>query len=222
MSTFLTFLFVIWMITSTLLQADDNPKKNIISPGLTAFCGILVLCGGLYGEVSLKTSLVLALALFLLALSDGMFEMSTQKPNAFTFAMIFGVLSGFTIGVLFVFNAINQGVSILWLLIFAMIGILLTAIIYRYLEVDASLKIPVYIYLVQAVILFTGGLASLYIRNYHFAIWGVFIYISDSLVGIRAFPSSKRPIQWLTPRRILFSIIVLYYSAQYALVSWAW
>jgi hypothetical protein len=76
-------------------------------------------------------------------------------------------------------------------------------------------------YLLQAVILLTGGLSSLYVGNYSFAIWGVFIFLSDSLVGIRAFPNPEKPIRWLSTRRILFIIFVLYYSAQYALVSWA-
>jgi len=35
------------------------------------------------------------------------------------------------------------------------------------------------------------------------------------------FPDKENPIHWLSEYRILFAIIVLYYSAQFALVSWA-
>jgi len=66
-----------------------------------------------------------------------------------------------------------------------------------------------------------GGLSSLYVGNIYFAIWGVFIFLSDSLVGLRAFPSQKRPLPMLNNCRILFLIIVLYYAAQYALVAWS-
>ena len=89
------------------------------------------------------------------------------------------------------------------------------------LNVDPPYKIPIFVYLIQAVILLTGGLASLYIGNYAFAVWGIFIFLSDALVGIRAFQDKEKPVRWLSEYRILFAIIVLYYSAQYALVAWA-
>jgi hypothetical protein len=221
-STFLTFLFVIWMIISTFLQAEDNPKKKYISPGLTAICGILILVSTLIGNVPTKQGIVLSIALILLASSDWMFEHSVKNDDLFPIAMVFGVLSGFSIGILFNLTAYSKGIPLWWLGVFILAGIILTANVYRYLQVEAALKIPVYIYLVQAVILFSGGLASIYTRNYSFAIWGIFIYFSDTLVGIRAFPNPERPICWLHSNRLLFLIITLYYSAQYALVSWAW
>ena len=150
-----------------------------------------------------------------------MFERSADKPKLFPLAMVFGVISGFTIGILFILNARAEAISFWVLAVFAGTGIFLTAFVYRYLEVENDLKIPVYIYLVQAVLLLTGGLSALYIGNFYFAIWGIFIYISDTLVGIRAFPNPQKPIPVLTTQRILFLIIVIYYAAQYALVSWA-
>ena len=84
-----------------------------------------------------------------------------------------------------------------------------------------EVALPVYIYLVQAVILLAGGLSSLYTGNYAFGVWGIFIFLSDSLVGLRAFPNPQRPIPWLNGYRILFAIILIYYTAQFALVAWA-
>ena len=94
-------------------------------------------------------------------------------------------------------------------------------LVYRYLKVEGTLKIPIFIYLLQAVLLLAGGLACLYIGQYYFAVWGIFLFVSDSLVGIRAFPNPHRPIRWLDVYRLLFAIIVIYYAAQYAIVSWA-
>lgn len=221
MSFLLMFLFVILMIISAFMQAEDNPKKNFISPALTAFCGIMMLVGTLAGNVSFSTGLTLLIALILLALSDFMFERSAQNENLFPIAMILGVLSGFAIGILFNILANAAGLP-LWIHgIFLILGIAAGIFVYQYLKVDDSFKIPVYIYLVQVMILLTGGMGSLYIGKFAFAIWGIFIFTSDSLVGLRAFPNPERPIKWLDTRRILFLIIVLYYSAQYALVSWA-
>ena len=209
------------MIVSAFLQADDNPKKNYVSPALTALCGILVLIGAVNGNISLVTGVILFLALFMLAASDFSFERSARNPNMFTIAMVLGVLSGFAIGILFILDANTQGVP-LWVMgVSILMAVLAAVFVYRYLEVPDDLKIPVYIYLVQAVLLLSGGLLSLYIGSYSFAVWGIFIFISDALVGLRAFPSSKRPIRWLDVHRILFLIIVLYYSAQFVLVFWA-
>jgi hypothetical protein len=115
-----------------------------------------------------------------------MFERSGVNSNIFPIAMVFGVLSGF------------------------MIGILLNVIAY---------KVPLYIYLVLAVILLAGGLFSLVVGIYAFAIWRIFIFITDSLVDIRAFPRPNIPIRTLNTQRLLFLIIFMYFSAQYALVT---
>ncbi|KAA3660971.1 MAG: hypothetical protein DWQ04_17855 [Chloroflexi bacterium] len=221
MSFIFTFLFVVMVIISAFMQAEDNHWKNIISPALTAFCGLLILIGALISNVPFAQGITLFIALILLAASDFMFERSVTNENLFPIAMVLGVISGFTIGILFNVIAFSRGAP--WWIqgVFVGIGIVAAVFVYRYLEVDPVLNIAVYIYLVQAVILLAGGLSSLYVGNIFFAIWGVFIFLSDSLVGLRAFPSQKRPLPRLIEKRILFSIIVLYYAAQYALVAWA-
>ena len=221
MSFAFKFLFVAFAVISTFIQTEENPKRKFFSPAITTISAAAVLVGGLTGSAPPRTSLILAIALFMLALSDMMFELSLEKPNLFALAMVFGVLSGFTIAILFNLTAHAAGTP-LWLQgIFAAVAVGLLAIVYSYLEVDPGLKIAVYVYLIQAVLLFTGGMSSLYAGNIFFAIWGVFIFISDSLVGIRAFPSTKKPIPWLDKRRILLFILVLYYPAQFALMTWA-
>ena len=77
------------------------------------------------------------------------------------------------------------------------------------------------IYLLQVIILLAGGLASFSVGNLYFGIWGVFIFLSDSLVGLRAFPNQDRPLSWFTPTRILITILILYYTSQIALMVWA-
>ena len=89
------------------------------------------------------------------------------------------------------------------------------------LRVEPSLRLAVYIYLVQAVILLAGGLACLFAGEYPFAVWGILLFVSDSLVGIRAFPNPERRIGWLSTYRILLAILVIYYTAQFAIVWWA-
>lgn len=221
MSFALMLLFVIWLTLSAFLQAEDHPQKNYVSPALTAFCGFLLLVGTRQDNVASSVGWILFIALELLAVSDFLFERSVHKPDLFPLAMVFGVLSGFTIGVLFNWQAAAQGVP-LWLhLLFLGVGIGATAVVYRYLQVEQALKIPVYIYLLQAIILITGGLSTLFAGLYHFAVWSIFIFLSDSLVGLRAFPNPQRAVPWLNNRRILRLIIVLYYPAQFALVTWA-
>jgi len=214
----LTFLFIIWMLASAFMQAENNPKKNFVSPGMTAACGVLVLIGALTGSAPLRIGVILAIALLLLAASDFTFERSTNKESLFPLAVVLGMLSGFTIGILINLTA---RISLVPHIVFAVIAVAATVFIYRYLDVSKDMRLPITIYLVQAVILLTGGLASLYTGHTAFGIWGITIFITDSLVGIRAFPSAKRPVKWLTTRRILFLIIVPYYAAQYALVNWA-
>ena len=214
----LTFLFIIWMLISAFMQAENNPKKNFVSPGLTAACGVIVLIGALTGSAPTRIGIILAVALLLLAASDFTFERSTEKENLFPLAVVLGVISGFTIGIL-----INLAADIPLVphIIFAAIAVAATVIVYHFLDVGKDMRIPIYIYLVQAVILLTGGMASLYAGHTAFGIWGITIFLTDSLVGIRAFPSANRPIKWLTTRRILLLIIIPYYAAQYALVTWA-
>ena len=214
----LTFLFIIWMLISAFMQAEDNPKKNFVSPGLTAVCGVIVLIGALTGSAPTRIGIILAIALLLLAASDFTFERSPEKESLFPLAVVLGVVSGFTIGIMINLTA---RIPLVLHVIFAFIAIAATVFVYRYLDVEKDMRIPITIYLVQAVILFTGGLASLYAGNIAFGIWGITIFLTDSLVGIRAFPSAKRPIRWLTTRRILLLIIIPYYAAQYALVTWA-
>ena len=221
MSTIVTILFVMLMLISTFMQAENNPQKKYVGPALTAVCGLLVLMGAITGNIPLSWGIILFIALLMLAASDFMFEQSANNENLFVVTMILGVLSGFMIGILLNVTAYAAGTP-LWLqALLAFIAIIASVIVYRYLEVEPGLKVPIYIYLVQAVILLTGGLSSFYIGHYAFAIWGITIFITDSLVGIRAFPSIEKPIRWLDTRRILFLIIVLYYAAQYALVTWA-
>jgi hypothetical protein len=221
LSFILSFLFVGLILISAFLQASDNALKRIICPGLTACCGLLVLYGALSGTAPLLLVVVLSVALLFLALSDFTFERSVTRPDLFPLAMIFGLLSGFIIGITFTVEAYLKGIPPLIHIAFFVIVVIAALLVYRVLKVERALKIPVLIYLVQAVILLTGGLASLYTGNIHFAIWGIFLFVSDSLVGIRAFPEPDRPIRWLNQYRILFAIIVIYYAAQYALVSWA-
>ena len=221
MAFFLSVLFVIYIISSAFLQASDNPLKNKVSPGLTAFCGLLVLYGTIAGNVPFTQGIILCIALLLLASSDFVFEKSVTKPELFPIAIGFGVISGFTIGILFNVNAFAQGLPWAVFAGFAVIGVAASVFVYRMLKLDPAYKIPIFVYLIQAVILLTGGLASLYIGNYAFAVWGIFIFLSDALVGIRAFQDKEKPVRWLSEYRILFAIIVLYYSAQYALVAWA-
>lgn len=101
MTFILSFLFVILIIVSAFLQASDNTLKKIICPGLTACCGLLVLYGAVSGTAPLLQGVVLGVALLFLALSDFTFERSETKPDLFPLAMIFGVLSGFIIGITF-------------------------------------------------------------------------------------------------------------------------
>ena len=217
----LSFLFVILILVSAFLQASDNALKKIICPGLTACCGLLVLYGAVSGTAPLLLGVVLSVALLFLALSDFTFERSETNPDLFPLAMIFGVISGFIIGITFNVAAILKGISPLVHLVILVIAVIAAVLVCGYLKVEGALKIPVIIYLVQAVILLAGGLASLYTGNIYFAIWGIFLFVSDSLVGVRAFPNPEKPIRWLNQSRILFAIIVIYYAAQYALVSWA-
>ena len=217
----LSLLFIIYILISAYLQASNDSLKNKVSPGLTAFCGLLVLYGAIVGNVPQTQGIILCIALLLLAASDFVFEKSVAKPELFPIAIGFGVVSGFIIGITFNVNAFSAGLSWSVFAIFALISVIASVFVYRMLKVDPPYQIPVYVYLLQAVILLTGGLASLFVGNYAFAVWGVFIFLSDALVGIRAFLVKENPICWLSEYRILFAIIVLYYSAQYALVSWA-
>lgn len=221
MTFILSTLFVAWALVSALMQASDKPLKNRVSPGLTALAGILILTGALVGNVPSAQGIPLAIALLILAGSDFAFERSTTRPELFSLAMVLGVVSGLIIGVTFNLVAYAAGVP-LWIhLASFLIGITAARSVYLYLQVDPAYQIPVIIYLAQAVILLAGGLVSLYNEAYHFALWGIALFISDSLVGLRAFPHPERPIPWLTPNRLLFAIITIYYTAQYALVSWA-
>jgi uncharacterized protein (DUF983 family) len=221
MAFFLSTLFVAWALTSALLQAGDKPLRNWISPGLTALAGVLVLTGTLVDNVPLGQGLPLAIALLIVAGSDFCFERSADRPGLFPLAMALGMISGLIIGI--TLNAVAYAAGVpLWVhLASFLIGITAARSVYLYIQVDPAFQVPVTIYLVQAAILLAGGLVSLYNEAYPFALWGIALFISDSLVGLRAFPNPERPIPWLTPSHLLFAILILYYTAQYTLVSWA-
>ena len=87
MTFLLTFIFILWMLVSAFMQAEDNPKKNLVSPGLTAACGVIVLVGALTGSAPLRTGIILSIALLLLAASDFTFERSTGKESLFPLAV---------------------------------------------------------------------------------------------------------------------------------------
>ena len=93
------------------MQASDNPFKDKVSPGLTAFCGLLVLYGAIAGNIPLTQGIILCIALLLLAASDFVFEKSTSKPELFPIAIGFGVISGFVIGITFNVIAFSAGLS---------------------------------------------------------------------------------------------------------------
>ena len=189
----LSLIFVIYIIISAFMQASDNPLKDKVSPGLTAFCGLLVLYGAIAGNVPLTQGTILCIALLLLAASDFVFEKSTIKPELFPIAIGFGVISGFIIGITFNASAFSSGMSWSVFAGFAFMAVIASVFVYRMLKVDPSYKIPIYVYLFQTVVLLTSGLASLHVGNYAFAVWGIFIFLSDALVGIRAFPDKEIP-----------------------------
>jgi hypothetical protein len=58
-----------------------------------------------------------------LALSDFTFERSETKPDLFPLAMIFGVLSGFIIGITFNVTANLKDIPLLVHLVFFVIGV---------------------------------------------------------------------------------------------------
>jgi hypothetical protein len=221
MSFILSLFFVAFAVLSTFVQASDHALKKWISPGLTVYCGLILLYGAVAGNVPLGQGLTMFIALWLLAASDFMFERSVVRPEIFPLAMVFGVVSGFVIGILFNVVASLAGVPVLVQAGCAVVGIIMAVLVYRYLEVEPALRLAVYVYLVQAVILLAGGLACLFAGEYPFAVWGILLFVSDSLVGIRAFPNPQRRIGWLSTYRILLAILVIYYAAQFAMVWWA-
>jgi hypothetical protein len=221
MSFVLSLLFVGFAVLSAFLQASDHALKKLVSPGLTAFCGLVALYGGVSGHEPLGQGVTLFIALLLLAASDFAFERSVVRPEIFPIAMVLGVASGFVIGILFNVVASLAGVPVLVHVGCVVVGGVMAALVYRYLQVEPSLRLAVYVYLVQAVILLAGGLACLFAGEYPFAVWGILLFASDSLVGIRAFPNPERRIWWLSTYQILLAILLIYYTAQFAIVWWA-
>ena len=221
MAFLFSLLIVALAITSTFVQARDHILKRYISPALPACCGLLVCYGALTANVPRTEGLVVALALLLLATSDAVFEQSEDKPGLFPVAMLFGVVSGFLFGFLFNVVAVQAGVPLLVHVGCGLLGLLAAFMVYRYLDVEPALRVAVYVYLAQAVLLFAGGLASIFAGCYPFAVWGILLFFSDALVGLRAFPDAERPLAWLPPSRILPAILVIYYTALYGLVVWA-
>lgn len=187
MTFILSTLFVAWALVSALLQAGDKPLKNWVSPGLTALAGVLILTGTLMDNVPLGQGLPLAIALLIVAGSDFCFERSTGRPGLFPLAMVLGVISGLIIGVTLNLVAYTAGVPMWVHLASFLIGVTAARSVYLYLQVDPAFKIPVIVYLVQAVILLAGGLVSFYNEAYPFALWGIALFISDSLVGLPRF-----------------------------------
>lgn len=61
MSFLLTLVFVALAVASSLFQASDNKLKKIVSPGLTAFTGLVVLYGTLARNVPLAQGLTVAI-----------------------------------------------------------------------------------------------------------------------------------------------------------------
>ena len=85
-----------WIVASTYMQTSGHPLKKIISPGLTAACGLLVLAGGFIDSIPL--GLILAVAILLLAVSDFTFERTQDSPRLFVLALGLGKVNGFMIG----------------------------------------------------------------------------------------------------------------------------
>ncbi len=217
----LTVLFLVMSVVSFWLQVRRVPLKDYLSPGLTAFCGLVVLFGVRIENVPWDLGVTMAGALLLLAASDFMFERSVTNEKLFPVALGFGMISGFIIGITYNLYALDQGITPGILAAYYAIAVLAGIGVYRYLKVEPALRIAVLVYLVQVIILLAGGLATFTVGNPYFGLWGVFIFFSDSLVGLRAFPNPDRPIAWLTPARILVAILTLYYTSQIALMIWA-
>jgi len=87
-----------WIVASTYMQTSGHPLKKIISPGLTAACGLLVLAGGFIDGVPLGLGLILAVAILLLAVSEFTFERTQDSPRLFVLALGLGKVNGFMIG----------------------------------------------------------------------------------------------------------------------------
>jgi hypothetical protein len=221
MRILLTVLFLVMMVISFWLQIRRAPLKDYLSPGLTALSSLIVLFGVRIQNVPWGIGVTMAGALLLLAASDFVFERSVTNEKLFPIALGFGMLSGFIIGITYNLNALDQGISPGILAAYFAIAVLVGIGVYRYLRVEPALRTAVLVYLVQVIILLAGGLASLTVGNPYFGLWGVFIFFSDTLVGLRAFPNPDRPIPWLTPPRILIAILTLYYTSQIAVMIWA-
>jgi len=155
-------LIVIYILISAFLQASDNPLEDKVSPGLTAFCGLMVLYGATVENVPLTQGVILCIALLLLAASDFVFEKSVTNSELFPIAIGFGVISGFIVCITLNVTAFSARLSWPVFAGLALIGVVASVLVYRMLKVDPPYKFPVYVYLFWAVILLTGGLTSLY------------------------------------------------------------
>jgi hypothetical protein len=212
-------LFVALIIFAVFLQAANKPRKGLVSPLLPIFLGIITLLSSLLAGNPKYLGISFGIGFLLLGFSDYFFDLG--KDNLFPVAIGLGLISGLLIGVVLHIYAFNLGVNLFYYFIGSAIAIGAGFLVLFFADPPKEFKIPVYLYIVQIVILLAGGIAAGFVGNYYFLLWGILLFISDSLVGIRSFPNEKRKVPGLTVNRILMLILLVYYTAMFVMIKWA-
>lgn len=222
----LFYIFTGYAFVNVYIQTAELPCRQFTTPIMTGSVGLLALIGLLSGRIKKYEGLVLTIAWLLAATGDIFFEKSRLATDpeiagqAFMIGVAVFLLAYLTFGVNFSILGFKAGLS-KWVYIGAgIIAAIMGVLAYNTLQVPPEQNMLVVFYTIQAVILFFGGLVSLYRKYYTFAVIGILLFFSDTLVGMRSF-GNPDVVPVYVSTHILIFILVTYYIPMLASIDYS-
>ena len=222
----LFYLFTGYAFINVYIQTAELPCRQFTTPIMTGSVGLLALIGLLSKRIKRNEGIILTVAWLLAAVGDIFFEKSrlATDPNVAGQAFMVGVsvflLAYLTFGVNFSILGFRAKLPKQVYIGAGIIAAIMGVLAYNTLQVPAGQNMLVVFYTVQAVILLFGGLVSLYRKHYTFAVIGILLFFSDTLVGMRSF-GNPAVVPAYVSTHILIFILVTYYIPMLASIDYS-
>jgi hypothetical protein len=220
------FMFIALALTSVYIQTANLDIRQFTTPLMGAVVAICAVIGLVKARIKANEAAIFIAAWTLAACGDVFFEMSrlsATPENAgrfFVTAVVFFLVAYLIFGISFNIFGAKARPSI-WVVVAAvLVSVIAGVVAYRSLQVPPAQGALIVVYSAQGVILLCGGLLCLMAQRYHFAAIGILLFISDWIVGMRAF-GNPDIVPLFVKQYALILILVTYYIPMMASIDYS-
>jgi hypothetical protein len=219
------FAFIALALTSVYIQTANLDIRQFTTPLMGTVVAVCAVIGLVKARIKAGEGAMFIAAWTLAACGDVFFEMSRLSATPedagkfFVTAVALFLVAYLIFGISFNIFGAKAGPSLWAVAAAVLVSVAMGVVAYKSLQVPPAQGALIIVYSAQAVILLCGGLLCLMSRRYHFAAIGILLFISDWIVGLRAFgnPDIVPP---FVKEYALILILVTYYIPMMASIDY--